>query len=306
MNRHSRPRTLELLVLGVRVHIVSASASIRRLVLENFGCMRRAASAAPADLEYRVLREPGGYVISGSEETSTAADSYELIYDLEKRLTIDLQLRRKELLFVHAAALELDGSAYLLAAPPGSGKSTTAWAMVNQGFGYLSDELAPIDLATMQVLPYPHAICLKAPPPEPYGLPERVVRTSRTLHVPAAFIPRVVHEPVPLAGVIFNTYDALAPGPSLLPVSAGVAGARLYANALNHLAHPNAGLASVSRVMRVAAAYALITNRDLHGCARLLKGALGQKPESNADGGQSRGKVINASSSSCVSVTITS
>ena len=49
----------------------------------------------------------------------------------------------------------------------GAGKSTTAWGLLHHGFSYLSDELAPIDLETLEVLPYRHALCLKRRPPSP-------------------------------------------------------------------------------------------------------------------------------------------
>jgi hypothetical protein len=43
----------------------------------------------------------------------------------------------------------------------GSGKSTLTAALVHAGLRYLSDDVAPLDGRTMQVMPLPFAACLK-------------------------------------------------------------------------------------------------------------------------------------------------
>lgn len=64
---------------------------------------------------------------------------------------------------LHAGVLECpDGGALLLPASSGSGKSTLATGLVRAGFGYLSDEFAPIDPIDRRVHAYPKAITLKA------------------------------------------------------------------------------------------------------------------------------------------------
>jgi len=93
-----------------------------------------------------------------------AEDYAELLYAAEKDLTIELQKQRSDLYFLHAAALALSDNAFLLVAPSGSDKSTTIWELMHHGFSYLSDELSPVDLTTMEVHGYPHAICFKKNP----------------------------------------------------------------------------------------------------------------------------------------------
>ncbi|MET0519703.1 MAG: HprK-related kinase A [Burkholderiaceae bacterium] len=51
-------------------------------------------------------------------------------------------------LILHAAAVEKNGRAAILPAPPGSGKSTLCAALVNRGWRLLSDELTLVDLAS--------------------------------------------------------------------------------------------------------------------------------------------------------------
>jgi hypothetical protein len=69
----------------------------------------------------------------------------------------------REFFVLHAGCLSLPGTstALLLSAPSGSGKSSLTAALVQRGFGYLSDEFAPIDPLSGQVYPYPKPINLK-------------------------------------------------------------------------------------------------------------------------------------------------
>jgi HprK-related kinase A len=62
---------------------------------------------------------------------------------------------------IHAAAVERDGLAAILPAPPGSGKSTLCAALANRGWRLLTDELTLIDPKTQQILPLPRPISLK-------------------------------------------------------------------------------------------------------------------------------------------------
>lgn len=64
-------------------------------------------------------------------------------------------------LIVHAAAVERNGRVLLLAADPGSGKSTLCAALVHAGWRLLSDELALIRLCDGMVQPIARPISLK-------------------------------------------------------------------------------------------------------------------------------------------------
>ena len=265
-------RVFDLALFGVRVRVECPDALCVSLVVGNFGAFVTGVTLLAPDYSYTIQRasdDLGYAVVSDHRPTGIARDAYELLYYLEKSITIDVQLRRADLFFVHAAALQRAGRACLLVAPPGSGKSTTAWALIHHGFGYLSDELAPIDLATLTVLPYPHALCLKQPPPPPYALPSDTIITARTLHVPSASIATNIDTPVPLAFIFFNQYDPAALTPTSRPISAGAASALLYANGLNQLAHSGDGLAAAAAIAARVDCYQLTTG-DLTQTCELL------------------------------------
>jgi hypothetical protein len=67
-----------------------------------------------------------------------------------------------EHLLFHAGALDAGGIGILLPGTSGSGKSTLTAGLARAGLGYLTDELAALDLRSGQLLPYPKPITLKA------------------------------------------------------------------------------------------------------------------------------------------------
>lgn len=205
----------------------------------------------------RILRGPAGRrfrVVDSAGGAASLDDIDGLVFHLDKLLTIALQCQRPDLYFLHAAAIALDGRVAVLAAPAGTGKSTLTLALLENGFAYLSDELAPLDFRTMMVHPYAHALCLKTPPPRPYRLPPGSLTTGGRIHVPAAALSAAtVREPSPLAAVIFVQRNR-TPSVVCRAITPARAAARLMANALNPLVHQGDGLdAAVTIGQRVPA-----------------------------------------------------
>jgi len=64
-------------------------------------------------------------------------------------------------LIVHAAVIERDGCAVIMAAPPGTGKSTLCAGLVAHGWRLLSDELALISPLDRSLTPLPRPVGLK-------------------------------------------------------------------------------------------------------------------------------------------------
>jgi hypothetical protein len=268
-------KTLYLRVLGVGIRVRCSDPYSYGLLQKGYSAFLTSANDAP-DLSYTVVpQEPSSFEIAlDGQPAETALDDYELLYMFEKNMTMEVQKRRQDLLFMHAGAVEYDGRVLMLVAPSGSGKSTTTWALVNNGFHYLSDELAPIDLETLQVHLYPHALCLKAVPPEPFGLPEETLYTSYTIHVPVESFPgELCKKPVPLAAIFFLRYDPQVQEPMAKPISKGEAGARIYSNALNLLAHSRYGLDAAVKVANHCECFELITS-DLQKTCALIKSRL--------------------------------
>jgi len=134
---------------------------------------------------------------------------------------------QRELLFVHAASLDVGGAGVLLIGPSGSGKTTTALTLAARGHGYLGDDMAVIHAAASSLLPLrstanlrpgPHPQALAArvrggrwDPPHSDGQPRLRVRVTEVFPASAA-------APVPLARVLF--LRRFAPQPAVEPFDA--------------------------------------------------------------------------------------
>jgi hypothetical protein len=245
--------SLEVQAAGRVARIRCPDAGLRATLDAVYAPMRRRANHA--DLEYAVDATETGFVVRGAAGVSTtAAGPGGVLPLIDEQLAIGFQHLRPELFFLHAAALAAGERAFLLVAPSGGGKSTTAWALTHHGFGYLSDELAPVELTGLAVHSYRRALGLKDRPPAPYALPAAALRIGRHAWVAIDAVPsRMPPPPLPVAAVF--VLDRRAAGAArtrrLTPSEAAV---RLYANTLNALAHPADGLdAVVDLVSRVPA-----------------------------------------------------
>jgi hypothetical protein len=250
---------------------------LRSLVEANWAALATPQSLDPPDLEYRVMGSTSAKritILRDGQHPRISADDGQFLYELEHDLILELQRRRTDLFFLHAGAVEIAGHACLLIAESGQGKSTTVWSLLHHGFGYLSDELAPLDVSSMCVHAYPHAICLKDKPPRSYRVPRKTIRTSHTMHIPSELLPRVSHlTSCPVRALFFVTKDPDATQPTMRPTTVAEASARLYSNTLNQLAHPNAGLDVAVKIAESIPGYMLGT-ADLHEACRSIQSTL--------------------------------
>lgn len=146
-------------------------------------------------------------------------------------------------LMLHSAVIERNGFAAVLAAPPGSGKSTLCAGLVHRGWRLLSDEIALVSLDGASITPAVRPISLKNKSIEVIGdfVPGAVF--SRTTHgttkgsvthmkIPQAALERM-HEPAVPRWVIFPKYVADAPA-ELVPRPRGHSVLELGSNSFNY------------------------------------------------------------------------
>jgi len=270
---------LSLSVFDCRVQIWCEDTETYALLAANYGAVQR--DCTRADLHYYVSRTTTDlpFLIKKKDQPPlSASNKSEFLFLFEKDLTIALQKLRKDLYFIHAAVLEFEEAALMLVAPSGSGKSLTTWALLHHGFHYLSDELGPIDLKTLQVLPYPHALCLKDMPPSWCPLPAETLFTPNTLHLPTITLPNLSKKKaIPLTTVFFLQYCPEAAQPYIQLISKAEAAARLFANALNPLAHLGEGLDGAIAIATQSVGFQLLS-ADLSATCALVKATMQQRP----------------------------
>ncbi len=233
------------------------------------------------DLFYRIYdseKNDNNFIISREGITDLyASDLGEMIFLVEKDITLELQRYRSDLMFIHSASLNYRNKGFLLVAPSGTGKSTTAWGLVNNGCGYLSDELAPLNLDAMCIHPYPHALCLKSLPPLYNELPLDTLYTSKTIHINSIkLVSNGATSCSDLKAIIFLTRTSID-GEELEPKSHKLgnseAMARLYSNTLNTLAHDidgDKGFSVVYNVVRKVPCYQVMIS-SLDQTCELIK-----------------------------------
>lgn len=228
---------------------------------------------ADFDVQYWIrTREtrPNFALIRDGQPALDCEDLGDLLYFLERDLTVELQKRRADLFFLHSASLDWRGKACLLAAESGSGKSTTTWGLLFHEFGYLSDELSPIDLESMHVLPYPHALNLKRSPAGPYPLPKEAIHLGATIRVPVRHLPgATILGSRPLGAVFLLAHRPELSAPEVRAIGPAEASARLYVNALNALAHPNHGLDAVVRIAEQVPCFSIASTELAMTCAKI-------------------------------------
>lgn len=253
---------LSLRVFDCSIRVNCYDEASLELIDTCYSAFRDDAMEGDVALDYTIVptKEGAQWLLRIGEEEIVCESEADLLYDFEKDMTIRAQELRADLFFMHAAAVYRDGKCIIIAGASGSGKSTLCWTLCNSGFTYLSDELAPIQLAGMRVVPYPHALCLKSRPESGADLPKSTIDTLTTLHVPTESLPKPPMESLAtLSAMIFIVFDGARDYASIGEISRGEAAARLYSNALNQLAHEADGLPAARHIAESAPAFALRT-----------------------------------------------
>jgi hypothetical protein len=147
--------------LGFEFTLDATDDALRRLLHALFDALATPDEAAPATevhIESRgnslVVRVGGDIVCETHDAAFALAHT---VWEINRRA-----LEQPDgALLLHAAAVAGPDGAVLLPGRSGSGKSTVAAALVDHHFGYLSDDVVPVDTRTSVVRAYPRPIGLR-------------------------------------------------------------------------------------------------------------------------------------------------
>jgi hypothetical protein len=102
-----------------------------------------------------VFTENDAYRIESTEMKVIAGQEVDYLLSLVKEeVRFEFMRARRDLLWLHAAAVERDGSAMLLCGRSGQGKSTLASLLCDRGWRLMSDDVAPVRMDRNEVLSF--------------------------------------------------------------------------------------------------------------------------------------------------------
>lgn len=154
--------------MTVRVRLLETVVAIRtddpeadRLLELLWSAMRSDDGAAP-DRTYELARTDEGWTVTADGALEAVHETLWGVADALRYQMLELcETRLKRYVSLHAAAVARSGDLVLLAGESGAGKTTLALALLDDGWSYLSDDLAPIEAATGLIHPFPKPLGLK-------------------------------------------------------------------------------------------------------------------------------------------------
>ena len=134
----TRPFDISLLVLECLFSVRCCDEASNTLIRTHY-ILRSLFQRMPAHKQTRAneiiaVDNAGGWQLQDANATRNCRDPYQLAYEFEKTMTEQLQLLRPDLFFVHGAALSRSGQCVVVAGASGSGKSSIAWYLCDNGF----------------------------------------------------------------------------------------------------------------------------------------------------------------------------
>lgn len=154
--------SLRLRLLETRIDLEAEDAGVAALLERMWGPFATASAGAP-DKTFRVRRDGDGWFVSEPGFDIRHPDVWGLLDALRYRMTELVESRLTRYVTLHAAAIACRGRLVLLAGESGAGKTTLTLGLLRAGWTYLSDDVAPIDLASGEVAPFPKPLGVKDP-----------------------------------------------------------------------------------------------------------------------------------------------
>ena len=223
---------------------------------------RQISSAGQLD----ILQEGQVYTIRGFETLELDGHPMSSFTEYLKREVLLMFIKaRPDLLWVHAAAVERNGSVLLLVGPSGQGKSTLSTRLCEMGWRLLSDDAAPVRMETDEVLPFAQAASRRKYPGR--ELAESEFGSFQKEEVPLA--DNALHlKSAPLRAIVFPLFKhGAAPELTLRPP--GEAALDLLRNCTNFADHKEAAVGRIAQFARIIPMYYL-SYGDGQAAARLL------------------------------------
>jgi hypothetical protein len=161
--------TMHFGIGAVRVSLTTPIRRLRRQYEDLYRDFRRPA-AHPEAVRIDVRRSPLSlrhrrrYEIRVNGRLRFEPNRFdEVLPYVEWSINWELARVMPQYLQLHASSMEVAGAGVIFAGASGSGKSTLTTGLVTRGWHYLCDEFALLHTGTLNLHPFPRAICIKKP-----------------------------------------------------------------------------------------------------------------------------------------------
>ena len=221
-------------------------------------------------------------IYANGEEMFVISRPSSILPHVEWAINAAIARRMPGFIQLHAAVLSRDGIGLILPGTPGQGKTTTAAALLQRGWSYLSDEFAMIDPATGLLHAYPKALCIKAGSFDllaEFGLPidrlnvkHKGIKGRVVMLDPHLVRPQAVSPPCPVGMIVLPRYGNGQP-PRIEPISRARVLYELTQVCFNFNKFLHHGVAALAEMVRQTRCYQLTTG-DLAETCRLIESRL--------------------------------
>jgi len=163
------------LVLGVPIAVRADDAEAFERVDETYVGFRQDTAAPEPVFTAELIQadragSPGAAVLVRDSQGyyQQWPDAQAAAIDLLDRIVhgVLAELHKRDIYAIHAGAAVYRGAALIVAGRSGQGKTTLTLGLLQRGLGLLSDELAVIDPASQQIIPYRRSVHVRPGTPE--------------------------------------------------------------------------------------------------------------------------------------------
>lgn len=170
----------------------------------------------PVPLTIEISREGSGWVVTSDGTTSSVTDVWQVTETTRRTMLVPAIEDPAAPAVLHAGVVANDAGALLLVGGPGVGKTSLTIALVERGWTYFSDDLAPIDRGP-RVLPFPKPLSIKDVASWPrfrdaWGAPSWLPSPIEMFFIPPAVVGTVASVPAMPKAVVFPRLDASSYG----------------------------------------------------------------------------------------------
>jgi hypothetical protein len=231
---------------GLTVAVRSEVEGVLRYVREVFDHMIvEVGTNCVAEID--VVAENQGFTLRSNETDQYPGTPAEHFLPVVKEsIRVHFMKARRDLLWMHAAAVAKDDSCILIAAPSGQGKSTISTLLTDRGWGLLSDDIAPLSISNNYVIPFPMRPVRRVPLQTVVGDDEIHTMLRESVPIRKEGIRR---QPARLRAIVVVTYrpDEMSSISQLPPGTGALEVLRNLTNFIDHKGQAVAGIAGLAR-----------------------------------------------------------